>query len=59
MKWAAAGWQNCRTRLRINGRSYQSELSRTLVKSDRLNYHDSGATIRFSSSWGDGELKAI
>ncbi|MTD86206.1 UDP-N-acetylmuramoyl-L-alanyl-D-glutamate--2,6-diaminopimelate ligase, partial [Escherichia coli] len=23
-----------------------------------VNYHDSGSTIRFSSSWGDGEIES-
>lgn len=26
------------------------------VKADEVNYHDNGAHIRFSSSWGDGEI---
>lgn len=28
------------------------------LKATEVNYHDSGATIRFSSSWGDGEIES-
>ena len=28
------------------------------LKATDVNYHDSGATIRFSSSWGDGEIES-
>ena len=28
------------------------------LKAIDVNYHDSGATIRFSSSWGDGEIES-
>ncbi|XNM89532.1 hypothetical protein ACLK1X_00580 [Escherichia coli] len=28
------------------------------MKATEVNYHDSGATIRFSSSWGDGEIES-
>ena len=28
------------------------------LKANDVNYHDSGATIRFSSSWGDGEIES-
>ncbi len=59
MKWVAAGWQNAGRGCGINGRSYQSELSRTLLKATDVNYHDSGATIRFSSIGAMGKLKAI
>ena len=29
------------------------------LKATEVNYHDSGATIRFSSSWAMAKLKAI
>lgn len=28
------------------------------LRADRVTYHDNGATIRFSSSWGDGEIES-
>ena len=28
------------------------------LKTTAVNYHDNGATIRFSSSWGDGEIES-
>lgn len=59
MKWAAAGWQNCRTRLRYQWKIiFNPNCHGRWLKATDVNYHDSGATIRFSSSWGDGEIES-